>query len=187
MKSASPTSGTSRSVSSGRAKHLERNRIAANKCRERKKREHKQIERRFTDETQKKDILLAQLNCLREEVWDLKSRIFQHAECHDQRINQQLARMTQIVLQGPSNPGVPNLSLSASSPRSFSTGTWFDESVSDGANPVETVTYNNDTDLTVLPDIAIEFAPNEPNSYEPNGFLTDSIFENFIDADNGFT
>jgi hypothetical protein len=34
------------------------------------KREHKKIERRFTDETQKKDTLLAQLNCLREEVWD---------------------------------------------------------------------------------------------------------------------
>ncbi|KAJ5245005.1 hypothetical protein N7489_005101 [Penicillium chrysogenum] len=177
----SATLGTSRSVSPGRAKHLERNRIAANKCRERKKREHKQIERRFTDETQKKDTLLAQLNCLREEVWDLKSRIFQHAECHDQRINQQLAIMAQTV-QGPSNPDVHNPNLSASSSRSFSTGTWSDESVSDGANPVETVAYNNGNDRTVLPDIAIEFTP-----HEPNGFLTDSIFENFIDAENGFT
>ncbi|KAJ5052467.1 hypothetical protein NUH16_011160 [Penicillium rubens] len=182
MKSATPISGTSRSVSPGRAKHLERNRIAANKCRERKKREHRQIERRFTDETQKKDILLAQLKCLREEVWDLKSRIFQHAECHDQRINQQLARMTQTVLHGPSNPDVHNTSLSASSSRSFSAGTWSDESVADGANPVEPVIYNNNNDWTALPDITIEFAP-----YEPNGFLTDSAFENFIDADNGFT
>ncbi|KAJ5041855.1 hypothetical protein NUH16_003260 [Penicillium rubens] len=183
MKSVSPTSGTSsRSVSPGRAKHLERNRIAANKCRERKKREHKQIERRFTDETQKRDILLAQLNCLREEVWDLKDRIFQHAECHDQRINQQLARMTQNALQGPSKPDLHNPSLSASSSRSFSTGTWFDEPVADGEDPVGPVAYNNNNDWMALPDIANEFAP-----YEPNGFLTDSVFENFIDADNGFT
>ena len=184
MKSATPS--TSRSISPRRAKHLERNRITANKCRERKKREHKKIERRFTDETQKKDTLLAQLNCLREEVWDLKSRIFQHAECHDQRINQQLDIMTQTV-QGPWNPDVHNSSLSASSSRSFSTGTWSDESVSDGANPVETVAYNNDNDWTVLPDIVIEFTPHEPNGYEQNGFLTDSIFDNFIDAENGFT
>jgi hypothetical protein len=182
MKSATPISGTARSVSPGRAKHLERNRIAANKCRERKKREHRQIERRFTDETQKKDILLAQLKCLREEVWDLKCRIFQHAECHDQRINQQLARMAQTVLHGPSNPDVHNPSLSASSSRSFSAGTWSDESVADGANPVEPVTYNNNNDWTALPDIAIEFVP-----YEPNVFLIDSAFEIFIDADNGFT
>jgi hypothetical protein len=184
MKSATPS--TSRSISPRRAKHLERNRITANKCRERKKREHKKIERRFTDETQKKDTLLAQLNCLREEVWDLKSRIFQHAECHDQQINQQLDIMTQTV-QGFSDPDVHNSSLSASSSRSFSTGTWSDESVSDGANPVETVAYNNDNDWTVLPDIVIEFTPHEPNGYEQNGFLTDSIFDNFIDAENGFT
>jgi hypothetical protein len=34
--------------------------------------------------------------------------------------------------------------------------------VSDGANPVETVAYNNDNDWTVLPDIAIEFTTHEP-------------------------
>ncbi|KAJ5253164.1 hypothetical protein N7489_003574 [Penicillium chrysogenum] len=59
------SSSTSRSVSPGRAKHLERNRIAANKSREENRREQKQFERRLTDETQKKDILLAQLYCLR--------------------------------------------------------------------------------------------------------------------------
>ncbi|CAG7991620.1 unnamed protein product [Penicillium nalgiovense] len=179
MKSASPTS---RSVSPGRAKHLERNRIAANKCRERKKREHKQIERRLTDETQKKDILLAQLNCLREEVWDLKNLIFQHAECQDQQINHQLARMTQTVLQNPSNLDASDAGLPISSSRSLSTRTWSDESVADDANLVGPGAYNND--WTGLPTIANDFAPYE--SYEPNG-LPDAIFDNFIDADNGFT
>ncbi|KAJ5244995.1 hypothetical protein N7489_005091 [Penicillium chrysogenum] len=178
MKSASPTS---RSVSPGRAKHLERNRMAANKCRERKKREHEQIEWRLTDETQKKDILLAQLNCLREEVWDLKNLMFQHAECQDQKINQQLARMTQTVLQNPSNLDANNSGLPVSSSSSFSNGTWSDESVADDANP-RPGAYNND--WTGLPTIANDFALYE--SYEPNG-LPDPIFGNFIDADNGFT
>ncbi|KAJ5498144.1 hypothetical protein PEX1_075190 [Penicillium expansum] len=181
MKSVSPTS-PSQPVSPGRAKHLERNRVAANKCRERKKREHKQIERRLTDETEKKDILLAQLNCLREEVWDLKNLIFQHAECQDHQINHQLARMTQTVLQGPPNQD-PNSSLPTRSSPTFSTGTWSDESVADdaNANPIGPGAYNND--WTVLPAIANDFTPYEPNG---NGF-TDSLFENFINADNGYT
>ncbi|KAJ5373937.1 bZIP transcription factor bZIP-1 [Penicillium concentricum] len=181
MKSVSPTSPSS-SVSPGRAKHLERNRVAANKCRERKKREHKQIERRLSDETEKKDLLLAQLNCLREEVWDLKNLIFQHAECQDHQINHQLARMTETVLHGN-----PNLEANSSLPTSsspFSTGTWSDESVDD-ANPTGSGAYDANTydrnDWTVLPAIANDFTP-----YEPNGF-TDSMFENFIDADNVYT
>lgn len=61
---------------SERTKIRERNRIAADKCRQKKKREHQQIERRLSDEIEKKEILLAQLNCLREEVWDLKNMVF---------------------------------------------------------------------------------------------------------------
>ncbi|CAI7639875.1 unnamed protein product [Penicillium discolor] len=160
MKSVSPTS-PSQPVSPGRAKHLERNRVAANKCRERKKREHKQIERRLTDETEKKDILLAQLNCLREEVWGLKNLIFQHAECQDLQINHQLARMTQTVLQSSPNQD-PNSSMST------------------GVNPVGPGARNND--WAELPAIANDFAP-----YEPNGFVADSMFEHFINTDNGYT
>ena len=177
MKSVSSAS-SSQSVSPRRAKHLERNRVAANKCRERKKSEHKQIERRLTHETEKKDILIAQLNCLREELWDLKNLVFQHAECQDHEINHQLARMTQTVLQTHSNPDVGPSLPTGSSP-TFSTGTWSDESVADNANPTGPGAYNND--WTMLPAIPTEFAP-----YEPNGF-TDSMFENFIDTDNGFT
>ncbi|KAJ5964380.1 transcriptional regulator family: bZIP [Penicillium vulpinum] len=182
MKSVSPT--TSQSVSPGRAKHLERNRVAANKCRERKKREHKQIERRLSDETEKKDLLLAQLNCLREEVWDLKNLIFQHAECQDHQINHQLARMTETVLHAqPNQDNNPNMQTSSSP--TFSTGTWSDESVADDANHIGPSAYDHNTydrnDWTVLPTIANDFTP-----YEPSGF-TDSMFENFIDADNVFT
>jgi len=177
MKSVSPPHGA---VSPERAKHLERNRIAANKCRERKKREHKQIERRLSDETEKKEALLAQLNCLREEVWDLKNIIFQHAECEDHQINIQLARMTQTVLdsQSVSNMTVPDMSLSPTA----STKTWSDESVADEGNMnnmIDPDVYNQN-DWTMLPKVANDMV------YDPNG-LTDSLFDNFIDADNLYT
>ncbi|KAJ5747880.1 uncharacterized protein N7511_009576 [Penicillium nucicola] len=160
-----------------RAKHLERNRIAANKCRERKKREHKQIERRLSDETEKKELLLAQLNCLKEEVWDLKNIIFQHAECKDHQINLQLARMTQTVLD---NQPMQESSMSPT----FSNGSYSDESVA-----VDDATNHNHTmidpgalpggDWTVLPKVADDLVPFD------NG--NDSIFENFIDAENLYT
>lgn len=153
-------------VTPERAKHLERNRIAANKCRERKKREHKQIERRLSDETEKKDMLLAQLNCLREEVWDLKNIIFQHAECEDHQINLQLAKMTQTVLDCP-----PILDTR---PSPVSTGTWSDDSVADETNIIGSGACGND--WTVLPQ-ANDLVPDEPNG------LGDSLFDNFIDAD----
>ncbi|KXG53740.1 bZIP transcription factor, bZIP-1 [Penicillium griseofulvum] len=172
-------SSSSSSVSPGRAKHLERNRVAANKCRERKKREHKQIERRLSDETEKKDLLLAQLNSLREEVWDLKNLIFQHADCQDHQINRQLAKMTETVLQ--SNPTVDaNTGLPTSSSPAFSTGTWSDESIAGDTKPgsgaYDPNTYDRN-DWTVLPAIANDFPP-----YESNGFT--DLFENFIDAEN---
>jgi hypothetical protein len=168
MKSVSPQ--RSQHITPERAKHLERNRIAANKCRERKKREHKQIERRLSDETEKKDLLIAQLNGLREEVWDLKNIIFQHAKCDDHQINAQLAKMTQTVLNHPflDSPSSP----ATSSP--VSTGTWSDESVAEENGLVAPGAYGSD--WTVLPKAAHDLV------YEPNGF-TDSLFENFIDAD----
>ncbi|KAJ5206961.1 bZIP transcription factor bZIP-1 [Penicillium cf. griseofulvum] len=180
MKSVSPSSS---SVSPGRAKHLERNRVAANKCRERKKREHKQIERRLSDETEKKDILLAQLNSLREEVWNLKNLIFQHADCQDHQINHQLAKMTETVLH--SNPNMDaNSGLPTSSSPTFSTGTWSDESVAGDANPSGSGAYDSNTydrtDWTVLPAIANDFPP-----YESNVFT--DLFENFIEAENVYT
>jgi hypothetical protein len=164
------------SIGPDRAKHLERNRIAANKCRERKKREHKQIERRLSDETEKKELLLAQLNVLKEEVWDLKNIIFQHAQCKDHQINLQLARMTQTVLD---NQPMQESSMSPT----FSNGSYSDESVAvDDANNnmIDPGAYPGG-DWTVLPTVADDLVP-----YDANG-SNDSIFENFIDAENLYT
>ncbi|KAI2716290.1 hypothetical protein N7455_006079 [Penicillium solitum] len=171
MKSVSPP----HTVSPERAKHLERNRIAANKCRERKKRENKQIERRLNEETEKKEVLLAQLNCLQEEVWDLKNIIFQHTECEDHQINTQLRRMTQSVLHGQfvSNIVVPDMSSSPTA----STKTWSDESVADegnmNINVIDPGAYNQ-KDWTNFPKVTNGVL------YDNNG-LADSIFDNFIE------
>ena len=82
-----------------RARHLERNRIAANKFRINKKKEHQQIQSALDCETKKHDTLLAQVNGLREELWHLKNQVFEHAtECDDQSINLQLAVMTQNMV-----------------------------------------------------------------------------------------
>lgn len=112
------------SVSPERARHLERNRIAANKCRLKKKREHEKIQHVLDNEEAKRDTLLAQVDCLKEEIWVLKNAIFEHAKCDDSQINLQLARMTQSVLDGPPSP------MKTASP-TFST--WSDGSVLEGS------------------------------------------------------
>ncbi|KAJ5626209.1 hypothetical protein N7510_002518 [Penicillium lagena] len=87
-------------VSPGRAKHLERNRVAANKCRMKKKEEHKQIQSVLDSEAAKHETLLAQVNVLKEEIWHLKNQIFEHAtNCDGEQLNLQLPLMPQNVLE----------------------------------------------------------------------------------------
>ena len=85
-------------LSPERAKHLERNRVAANKCRLKKKREHEQIQNTLNNETARHTSLVSELTTLREEIWYLKNQIFDHAKCNDQRINLQLSKMTTQIL-----------------------------------------------------------------------------------------
>lgn len=114
-------------VSPQRARHLERNRIAANKCRLKRKKEHDHIQSILDGESAKRECLLAEVTVLKEELWHLKNRIFEHATCHDQSIDAQLAIMSQNVLRGS-----PDL-LECPSP-TFSMSTWSDHSV-DAPNP----------------------------------------------------
>ena len=103
-------------ISPERAKHLERNRIAANKCRIKKKREHQAIQNSLHNETARHDSLMAELNTLREEVWTLKNTVFAHASCNDHHINQQLANMSEnLVGATPNQLQIPSPSLSSPS------------------------------------------------------------------------
>ena len=89
-------------VSARRARHLERSRIAAHKWRLKKKREREEIEHVSNNETAKRDALLAEVKLLKEELWQLKNRILEHAKCGDRQINLQLMKMTQKILESSS-------------------------------------------------------------------------------------
>lgn len=89
-------------ISPERARQLERNRLAANKCRLKRKREHEQIQGVLEAETARRDILLAEVGALREELWRLKNRVFAHANCDDQHISLQLSQMNQDLLDSSS-------------------------------------------------------------------------------------
>ncbi|KAJ5300260.1 hypothetical protein N7508_007503 [Penicillium antarcticum] len=158
------------------AKYLERNRIAANKFRERKKKKDKQIERRCSDATKKNEVLLAELSYLREQVCKLKNIVFPHAECADHQNGLQLATMTQIVLDSHRKHDPSTWST-------LSSEAWLEESVAtDGESYTmiePSVCEGNDrTALLVFADRVA--APYDPNVY------AGSMFDNFIDAENRY-
>ncbi|KAF7712334.1 BZIP transcription factor [Penicillium ucsense] len=94
----SSLSSSAETISPERAKHLERNRISANKCRLKKKKEHARMESILNFETRKRDALLSEVGLLKDELWCLKNMIFEHAQCDNPHVNYQLARMTEQVL-----------------------------------------------------------------------------------------
>ncbi|CAG7935242.1 unnamed protein product [Penicillium salamii] len=101
-------------VSAERVLHLERNRVAANKCRLKKKRELEGIERVLNFEAAKRDALLAEVNLAKDEIWQLKNQIFEHAQCRDHQIELQITKMTRKILES-SSLQCPPLSVSSSS------------------------------------------------------------------------
>ncbi|KAJ5244883.1 hypothetical protein N7489_004979 [Penicillium chrysogenum] len=165
---------------SERVKVRERNRVAANKCRQKKKREQEQIERRLSDENEEKEVLLAQLKCLREEVWNLKNMVFQHAGCEDQQIDLQLTWMTRNVLNDPSmcvQPIHETTSLPA-----LSSGTLSDHSAGSDSQPNASKTDSYDeNDWTLFPKIS-------DGLVRPNLDVgSDSMFVNFVNMENIYT
>jgi hypothetical protein len=121
-KSTTKSTKQTEDISPERAKHLERNRISANKCRKKKKKEHAKMQRLLNTETAKHASLMSEVGLLKDELWYLKNMIFEHAKCEHQSINNQLAKMTQSVLESSSGQ------LKCPSP-AFSTSTWSDRSV----------------------------------------------------------
>ncbi|KAF3386147.1 hypothetical protein F1880_000842 [Penicillium rolfsii] len=113
-------------ISPERAKHLERNRISANKCRMKKKKEHARMQTRLSTETAKRDSLLSQVGLLKDELWYLKNMIFEHAKCKHQSIDNELSKMTQSILASSSGQRKCP-SMKCPSP-AFSTSTWSDGS-----------------------------------------------------------
>lgn len=111
-------------IPSARERQLERNRIAANKCREKRKQEHTRMQHALDIEATRHKNLQAEVGFLKEEIWYLKNELFVHAKCDDRFINSQLDEMASRF-----NHGAGDL-LRCPSP-SFSVSTRSDQSVVD--------------------------------------------------------
>lgn len=101
-----------KNLSADRIKHLERNRIAANKCRLKKKQENKELQNALDSVAAKRKNLLAEISMLKEDLWQLKNQLLEHAgSCNGQEIYQMLQNINQTAIQCPS----PSFSISTMS------------------------------------------------------------------------
>ncbi|KAG9202782.1 hypothetical protein G6514_004036 [Epicoccum nigrum] len=129
-------------VSSARQSHLEKNRVAAHKCRQRKKEYIGSLEYRAREFSAKNKALKENVALLRDEVLSLKNEVLRHAGCGFWAVDEYLARcagdllgreapgmshmgstqfdtsaeMQQVRLRENSNDSVPSLGSMASSP-----------------------------------------------------------------------
>ncbi|KAL4813751.1 hypothetical protein BDW67DRAFT_192668 [Aspergillus spinulosporus] len=76
-----------------RAKHLERNRAAASKSRQKKKRETDQLRTRFQEVSRRKSTLEIEIKELHSQLLSLKDQILMHSWCDDEAIHLYLGRM----------------------------------------------------------------------------------------------
>ncbi|KAK7178153.1 bZIP transcription factor [Paraphaeosphaeria sporulosa] len=88
----STSSGYLLQIASARQSYLEKNRVAANKCRERKKEDTNKLEARFHMYSDENQALKEKIAVLREEVIQLKNEVLSHAECGFWAVDEYIAR-----------------------------------------------------------------------------------------------
>ncbi|KAL6710431.1 hypothetical protein ACN47E_008479 [Coniothyrium glycines] len=91
-------------VSSTRQSHLEKNRVAAHKCRQRKKEYINGLEGRAREFSTKNKMLKENVAMLREQVLSLKNEVLRHAGCGFWAVDEYLARCAGDLL-GMEAPG----------------------------------------------------------------------------------
>jgi hypothetical protein len=74
-------------------KHLERNRIAASKSRQKKKHETDQLKARFNKVSRQKQLLEEEIKRLHSDLLYLKDQILMHSQCDDEAIHNYLGWM----------------------------------------------------------------------------------------------
>jgi hypothetical protein len=94
-------------VSSARQSHLEKNRVAAHKCRMRKKDYINNLEERARIFTTKNKALKENVAMLREEVLELKNEVLRHAGCGFWAVDEYLARCAGDLLGIKPPAGTP--------------------------------------------------------------------------------
>ncbi|CEL07709.1 hypothetical protein ASPCAL10864 [Aspergillus calidoustus] len=76
-----------------RAKHLERNRVAASKSRRKKKRETNQLQNQFQEVSRRKSRLEIEVKDLNSQLLFLKDQILMHSRCNDEAIHTYLGHI----------------------------------------------------------------------------------------------
>ena len=102
-----------------RERFLESIRLAASRCRQKKKDHTQRLETRFTEEEQNKRQLEGDITALRDEILSLKDEILKHALCEDGRVGRHLSHTMQQITQNNS-ASASSSSVSASSSGSSS-------------------------------------------------------------------
>lgn len=106
-----------------REKFLERNRLAASKCRQKKKEHTMQLESRYKEQSDKKESLVAEIARLRSEILGLKNEVLKHAQCGDEPIKLHLAQMVKKITYNDAaadfadGPEMPSSSESVATPK----------------------------------------------------------------------
>ncbi|EEA28566.1 bZIP transcription factor (Atf21), putative [Talaromyces marneffei ATCC 18224] len=100
-----------------REKFLERNRLAASKCRQKKKEHTMMLESRFKEQSDKRERLNSEISRLRGEILGLKNEVLRHAQCGDEPIKLHLAQMVkQIANKDRDDPTESSEQLSDTTP-----------------------------------------------------------------------
>ncbi|RAH79713.1 hypothetical protein BO86DRAFT_146108 [Aspergillus japonicus CBS 114.51] len=97
--SSSSTTGYNAVEQQKRERFLERNRVAANKCRRKKKEHTRQLESRCMEVTQANSQLESEVSQLRSQILELKNELLRHSGCDDPAIKAHLARMVAHLSQ----------------------------------------------------------------------------------------
>lgn len=88
-----------------RAKHLERNRAAASKSRQKQKRKTDQLQNRFQEVSRRRSSLDSEVKTLHSQLLFLKDQMLMHSRCEDEAIHLYLSRM---VKQATNSTGEPD-------------------------------------------------------------------------------
>jgi hypothetical protein len=116
-------------VSSARQSHLEKNRVAAHKCRQRKKEYINGLEGRAREFSSKNKALKENVAMLREEVLSLKNEVLRHAGCGFWAVDEYLARCAGDLLgvEAPTSMGDPQSTRPQPSPMTSSSSLHLDD------------------------------------------------------------
>ncbi|KAI9932443.1 hypothetical protein ASPWEDRAFT_33353 [Aspergillus wentii DTO 134E9] len=80
-----------------REKYLERNRVAANKCRQKKKQQRNSLEARLKTQSESNQKLVAEIGSMRSIILTLKNEVLEHSQCNDERLKHYVSFMERSI------------------------------------------------------------------------------------------